>query len=301
MTSSSTTALAWRLGIVTPVVTLVPGAHADWERTAGPDELGQVAEAADRLGFASLTCSEHVAVPVDVAAVRGGTYWDPLATLSWLAARTRRVRLATQVLVLGYHHPLEVAKRYGALDALSGGRLVLGVGVGSLEAEFDLLGASFADRGRRADDALRALRAALSQPEPSYADEFYSFDGVVVQPHAVQERVPLRVGGRTARSLRRAVELGDGWVPFGLGLTELGELLSTVELRPGFEVVLSARRPLDPLGDAEGAAAALRRVFAAGATTVDVTLQASSAGHWCDQLAALADLGELVPLGQDGA
>ena len=93
---------------------------------------------------------------------RGTRYWDPLATLGYLAARTQRIRLATNVLVLAYHHPLEIAKRYGTLDKVSNGRLILGVGVGSLKEEFDLLGAPFDDRGPRGDDALRALRASLS-------------------------------------------------------------------------------------------------------------------------------------------
>ncbi len=101
-------------------------------------------------------------IPTEVAAARGSRYWDPLATFGYLAAVTSRIRLATNVLVLGYHHPLEIAKRYGTLDQICAGRLVLGLGVGSLEEEFDLLGAPFGDRGARADDALAALRSSLS-------------------------------------------------------------------------------------------------------------------------------------------
>ena len=156
-----------KLSIGSPVVTMLPGGHGAWEATATIEDLARVAAAADRLGYHHLTCSEHIGVPVAERDRRGVRYWDPLATFGYLAARTERIRFATLVLVLGYHHPLEIAKRYGTLDAVSGGRLILGVGVGSLEEEFDLLGAPFADRGARADDALRALRAALSQPEPS--------------------------------------------------------------------------------------------------------------------------------------
>src|ERR1700724_1289758 len=97
---------------------------------------------------------------------RGGRYYDPLATFGYLAARTERIRLATHVLVLGYHHPLEIAKRYGTLDVVSGGRLILGVGVGSLESEFALVGADFAERGARADEALVALRNGFAQSQP---------------------------------------------------------------------------------------------------------------------------------------
>ncbi|MFC8869840.1 TIGR03619 family F420-dependent LLM class oxidoreductase [Streptomyces sp. NPDC057148] len=287
-----------RIGITSPVVTAVPGAHSPWERTAGIEELGAVAEVADRLGFHHLSCSEHVAVPADVAEQRGGTYWDPLATFGYLAARTRRIRFATQVLVLGYHHPLAVAKRYGTLDRISGGRLVLGLGVGSLEEEFRLLGAAFEGRGALADDALAALRSSLSRREPAYHGEHFDYEGFVVEPHAVQERVPLWIGGRTPRSLRRAVAHGDGWVPFGLGLDRLREMLGAVKLPEGFEVVLSAGRPLDPGGDPDGTAVTLRKVSGAGATLAGVSLAAESASHYAEQLEALAELAGVGPAGE---
>ncbi|HEX2893740.1 MAG TPA: TIGR03619 family F420-dependent LLM class oxidoreductase [Marmoricola sp.] len=283
-----------QIGIVSPVVTRVPGAHGSWELGAGIGELAQIAEHADRLGFHHLTCSEHVAVPADVAEQRGATYWDPLATFGYLAARTTQIRLATQVLVLGYHHPLEIAKRYGTLDLVSGGRLVLGVGVGSLQEEFELLGAAYDGRGAIADDALAALRASLSERTPSYRGTHYDYDGLVVEPHAVQARVPLWVGGRTRRSLRRAVELGDGWVPFGLPLDELRTMLDEASPGHDFEVVLSAGRPLDPANDPAGVRARLERVHDAGATVISASISATSADDYCDQLAAVAELADLT-------
>src|SRR6478672_5187129 len=169
-----------KLGVVTPVVTRLPRAHAAWEETAGIDEIARVAVEAERLGYHRLTCSEHVALPAAVAETRGATYWDPLPTFGYLAARTTTIRLATHVLVLGYHHPLAIAKRYGTLDRVSGGRLVLGVGVGSLEEEFRVLGARFDGRGPVYEDASRALRAAFGRREPAYDGPFHRFDGVVV-------------------------------------------------------------------------------------------------------------------------
>lgn len=275
-----------RIGVSTPVVVQLPGVAAEWERDAGIEDLRTVARAADSLGFEYLTCSEHVAVPAADAQARGAVYWDPLATLGFLAACTSRIRLATSVIVLGYHHPLEIAKRYGTLDRVSGGRLTLGVGVGSLAAEFELLGAQFGDRGRRADDALRALRASLSTTRPAYDGEFYQYDSVVVEPCAAQPRVPIWVGGRTRRSLRRAVELADGWMPFGLSAGQLSELLSTVDVPADFDIVLPVG-PLDPSGDRERAARRLRALDDLGATAVTCTLAATSAGHYCDQLEAL--------------
>lgn len=283
-----------KLGIVSPVVTANPGAHADWEAAAGVEELGRIAETADRLGFHHLTCSEHVAVPTQVAAERGATYWDPLATFGYLAARTHRLRLFTQVLVIGYHHPLAIAKRYGTLDRVSGGRLMLGIGVGSLQEEFDLLGAEFVDRGAVADDALAALRASLSVSRPEYHGMHFDFSGVVVEPHAVQPRVPLLIGGRTPRSLRRAVELGDGWVPFGLGVDQLTQMLSTRELPADFEVALSTSRMLDPDREPGACLDRLHRLQAAGATLLSTSLQAESAAHYCEQLEALTRLVDLI-------
>lgn len=279
-----------RIGIVTPVLIQHPATRAEWEAGADIEDVALIAEAADRLGYHHLTCSEHVAVPTGIAAERGGTYWDPLSTLGFLAARTRRIRLVTQVLVLGYHHPLEIAKRYGTLDRISGGRVTLGVGVGSLREEFDLLGAQFEGRGARADDALRALRASLSRPEPEYHGEFYGFDDVVVRPYAVQDRVPLWIGGRTPRSLRRALEHGDGWVPFGLGLGDLAAMLARTAVPDGMEIVLGAPRPLDPTGAPDAAVRALTRLRDAGATIAGVTLDATGAVHYCDQLATLRQL-----------
>lgn len=278
-----------RVGLSTPVVTAVPGAHSAWERTGTVEELVRVVRCADRVGLDHVTCSEHAAVPTDVAAQRGGTYWDPAATLSYLAAITTRVRLVTHVLVLGYTHPLVLAKRYSTLDQLSTGRVVLGVGVGSLEEEFRLLGAPFEGRGERGDDALRALRAALSSGAPAYAGPHYSFDDVVLDPVPVQAQVPFWIGGRTARSLQRAVELGQGWAPFGLSMRAVEELLGQHELPADFEVVLGSGT-LDPAGDAVSTRARLERLRQAGATRVTASLSSTSADHLVEQVEALGEL-----------
>lgn len=279
-----------KLGIVSPVVVNLPGSHSPWEVGASVEELAEVAETADRLGFAHLTCSEHTAVPADIAITRGGTYWDPLATLSYLAAVTVRIRLVTMVLVLGYHHPLEIVKRYSTLDRLSHGRLTLGVGVGSLAEEFALLGAEFAGRGARADEAMRALHTSFGAREPVFHGDHYDYEGWVVSPTSVQTHVPMWVGGRTARSLRRAVSLGDGWVPFGLSLQEVPQLLGQFDLPSGFEVVLNAGDPLDPLDAPEATKQRLMETSEAGATIVNVYLGARSKAHYLEQLGALAEL-----------
>jgi len=283
-------AVALRLSIVTPVLTMLPGAHAHWEESATIEDVARIAAAAEQLGYDHVTCSEHIGVPDAEAPRRGATYWDPLATFGYLAARTERIRLATNVLVLGYHHPLEIAKRYGTLDAISNGRLILGLGVGSLREEFELLNAPFDDRGARADDAMRALRASLSAREPEYHGEFYDFAGLVVDPCAVQAKVPFWVGGWTLRSLRRAVSLGEGWCPFAVSLSKVAEWLDQVEPPEGFEVVLMPPKPLDPIADLDDTTATLTAMRAAGATVVKATFVHRSLEHYLEQLAALAEV-----------
>ena len=179
-----------KFGILTPVVSLVPGAHADWEVDATIAEVRTIAEAADRLGYHYLTCSEHIAIPTDGTELPGPRYWDPLATLGYLAGHTARIHLTTSVLVLGYHHPLEIAKRFGTLDRISGGRLILGVGAGYLEKEFELLGVPFEDRGTRVDDAIQALRASFGRRLPRYEGPYYRFGEMIVDPWALQQEVP---------------------------------------------------------------------------------------------------------------
>jgi probable F420-dependent oxidoreductase len=286
-----------RLGIVTPVLTRLPRAHAGWEVDAGIEEVTEVVTAAERLGYDFVTCSEHVAIPRAVAAVRGSTYWDPLPTFGYLAARTSAIRLATFVLVLGYHHPLAIAKRYGTLDRICGGRLILGVGVGSLEEEFEVLDAPFADRGPRGDDAIRALRAAFGVPEPRYDGPTYRFRDFVVDPPGVQRPVPVWIGGRTGRSLRRAVELADAWAPFALQPEEVARLLAAARATEAWqrrdeplEVVLQPASPLDPLDAPDGAAEAIETHRSAGATGLALRFRHRSPSHFVEQLEALRAL-----------
>ena len=151
----------------------------DWEKDAGADELGAVAKTCDESGFDYVAVCDHVAVPRANAQTMNTTWFDTVATLSWLAALTTRVRLLSHVFVPAYRHPLQTAKAFSTLDALSNGRAILGVGAGHVEAEFDLLGISFADRGKITDEARRhdsrcvrrrverrRLRAA-SPPDPA--------------------------------------------------------------------------------------------------------------------------------------
>ncbi len=280
---------AMLIGIATPVVVQVPGVAAEWESSGTATDIANISSWADHLGFDYLTCSEHIAVPIEAATTRGSVYWDPLATLSYLAAFTSRIRLATSVVVLGYHHPLAIAKRYGTLDRISSGRLILGVGVGSLREEFDLLNASWDDRGQRADDAIRALRSSLSTTTPTYRGKYYQYTSLDIRPCAVQRHVPVWVGGRTVRSLHRAVELADGWMPFAVSLTQAAKMLSSVDIPDDFEVALGTS-PLDPCEQTEEALHQIASLREAGATAVTCSLSSRSASHFREQLSALSEL-----------
>lgn len=289
-----------RIGLAVPGLTLTAGTHCPWETNAKMEDFAAIVRTADRLGYSHLQCAEHIGVPAVEAPRRGARYYDPLATFGYFAAITDNIRFLTAVLVLGYHHPLEIAKRYGTLDVVSGGRLTLGLGVGSLKEEFDLLGlggAEFTERGARADDALRALRASLGQRQPEYHGPYYDFSGLIIDPCAVQQDLPLWIGGRSARSLRRAVELGDGWMPFGLDYADMAGFLAKARDLPSWhartrplEIILRPPGLLDPIGDSEATAKHLRQVYAAGGTKADLHIHSSSSAHFVEQLEALAGL-----------
>ncbi|MFH9064436.1 TIGR03619 family F420-dependent LLM class oxidoreductase [Streptomyces coeruleorubidus] len=203
-------------GIQLPVQSQSTIYAESWEAAAGPDDLLAVARAADRAGFAYLACCDHVAIPRRLASAMSTVWYDPVATLAFLAAATERIRLLSHVAVVGLRHPLLSAKQYATLDHLSGGRLILGVGAGHVREEFEVLGADFERRGAVLDESVDALRAALGPDEfPEHHGKLYDFEGLGQRPRPAQDRVPLWVGGSSPAALRRAALKGDGWLPQG--------------------------------------------------------------------------------------
>ena len=294
--------MALALGIVTPVLHMNPRFDPpEWEVTAGVDDVVWVVQEAEKLGYDWVSCSEHIAIPAGASSVRGGRYFDPFSTLGYFAAKTSRVGLLTHMVVLPYHHPLELVKRLGTLDVLSGGRVIVGVGVGSLQPEFEVLGHAFAGRGERSDDAIRAIRAAWGQRVPEYHGTHYEFEGFIVEPSGLPREIDVWVGGRTRRSLRRALELGDAWMPFGFKIDELTALLSRPDVCEdlarfaegrgrALQVILAPEPPVDPLGDPERTTEFLASYVAIGATGLSLRFVHRSPAHFCEQMASLRTL-----------
>jgi probable F420-dependent oxidoreductase len=180
-------------------------------RKAGPDSIRRAAVQAEDLGLADLWVSEHIIVPKDASYPPSPNFWDPVLTLTWAAAATRRVRLGTSVLVLPMRHPLPLAKELATLQNLSEGRLILGAGVGWLEAEFNALGVPFRERGRRMDEGIAMMRAAWNDDPVSFPARWIpaEIQEMRMQPHPIRP-IPIWIGGSSEAAVRRALRL-DGW------------------------------------------------------------------------------------------
>jgi probable F420-dependent oxidoreductase len=188
-----------------------------------PAWMTAFARHADDVGFESLLAVEHVAVPVGYESrypysdtgkmplPEACELPDPLDLLAWLAARTERLRLGTGILVLPEHHPLQLAKRCATIDRLSGGRLFLGVGVGWMREEFQLLEQPFEQRGPRTDEMIEVLRKLWGGGMVEHHGRFYDFPRLQMSP-APRAPIPILIGGVSDAALRRAGRIGDGWI-----------------------------------------------------------------------------------------
>lgn len=189
---------------------------------ATPDLILEAARRGDEEGWDTLWLSDHVLVPNTPEQQHRRVFYEPLALAGHLAAATRRVRIGTSVLVIPYRHPIVTAKQIATVDALSGGRLIVGVGAGGLAEEFAILGVPFHRRGRLTDEYLRVMRELWTSDDPQFAGETVAFDNVSFAPKPAQRPAPpILVGGNSPHAIRRAVELGDGWHPTYLPLDEL--------------------------------------------------------------------------------
>ena len=243
-----------------------------------PDEAAAFARAAEEAGFESIWTVEHVVVPSDYQSAypysptgkmpgnEDMPIPDPLIWLAYVAAATSRINLATGILILPQRNPVVLAKELATLDHLSRGRMLLGIGVGWLEEEFDAIGVPFAERGKRTDEYVAAMRALWSQEKATYHGDFVHFDDCIMRPRPVGS-MPVHVGGHTDIAARRAGRLGDGYFP-GKGTHE--------ELARTFDIVRTTAREHGRDPDAIEMTTAGNGVVGSGAL---------------DELKALADLG----------
>ncbi|HIB10407.1 MAG TPA: LLM class F420-dependent oxidoreductase [Dehalococcoidia bacterium] len=197
---------------------------------ASPENLRTLAQRAESLGFDSVWVSDHIILPrkVDsfypyaadgVATFRPDEdYYDPLATLNFLAGCTQKIRLGTHVLILPYRNPVLTAKMLSTLDVLSGGRVILGAGVGWMEEEFQALGLdTYAQRGAVTDEYIQLFKELWTKDNPEFHGEHYQLSESGFQPKPVQKpHPPIWIGGHTNPAIRRAAKYGDGWMPIGL-------------------------------------------------------------------------------------
>ncbi len=283
-------------GMQLPVQALSQLTSSPWERDgAGPEAILAAAQAADEAGFFYVAVCDHIAIPREKAEAMSTTWYHPVATLAWVAGQTRRVRLMTNVLVPAYRHPLETAKAFATLDRLSNGRVILGVGAGHVEGEFDALGVPFAERGRLTDKAVDAILG-------SWLEEYVGDVGLSPRP-VQQPRPPVWIGGSSKPALRRVAARGDGWIPQGTPKKLMPESIAFIhehagQLRPGstfdIGVITEMVHVGEPTwevpkytraGSGDAIAEALNEYGAMGVSHLQMRFAARSIDELCDQMA----------------
>jgi len=297
-----------KYGIQLPVQSRSTIYAEPWEADAGPADLAEIARAADRAGFAYVAACDHVAIPRRLAPAMSTVWYDPVATLAFLAGVTERVRLLSHVAVVGLRHPLLTAKQYATLDHLSGGRLILGVGAGHVQEEFEALGVDFAGRGAVLDESIDALRKTLGPDEfPEHHGKLYDFEGLGQRPRPTQSHVPLWVGGSSPAAVRRAALKGDGWLPQGDPRDRLPaqiERIRRLREEAGAEGPFVVGAVTEPLyvgtpdwevgrrtltGTPEELAGSLRAYRAMGVDQIQVRFRCRSLAELTDQMAAFGE------------
>ena len=227
---------------------------------ADPQQVLALGPEAERMGYDSIWVMDHL---FNTGYIRerleDRPYYHPMAMLSYMSATTSRVTLATSVLVLPYHNPVELAKYAATLDQMSGGRVTLGVGVGAMTEEFEALGIPMERRGSLTNECINLMRELWANAKPEFHSRNWSFSDLYFSPKPLQPGIPLWVGGSSPGALRRTARLGDGWHPTGLspedfaiGRAEISALAEAAGRDPA-DIAMSgshrgggARRPVQP-------------------------------------------------------
>ncbi len=280
----------------------------DWELRSGPAELAGVARQAEESGFFYVAVCDHTAIPRRLAGAMSTTWYDTIATLGWLAGITTRVRLMSHVYIAAQRHPLRAAKEFATLDVLSGGRVVIGVGAGHVNEEFDLFGPPFDERGAGLDEAIDALAAALSDEYPTLSGPRWPARDLGATPRPVQRpRPPIWVGGSSRAALRRAALRGDGWLPQTVRRSDMREQVARLkelrqELRGGAPMEIGALAGVFHVGEPdhelprgtvsgspERIAENLAELIDMGVSHLQMRFANRSLEELCDQMAAFGE------------
>jgi probable F420-dependent oxidoreductase len=190
---------------------------------SNPENMLRAVLAAENAGFDSVWAGGHPFLSEKQSRIPPTlSLLDPIVALSYVAARTRTVRLGTGILLLPQFNPLILAKQLASLDVVSSGRLIFGVGVGWSEHEYEVLGLDYHNRGERADEYLEAMKVVWRDDKPVFHGRFVSFDSLQSLPHPVQKpHPPIVIGGNSPGAARRAIEKGNGWFGYGLNLEQI--------------------------------------------------------------------------------
>jgi probable F420-dependent oxidoreductase len=251
------------------------------------DAIVEIAREAERLGYDSVWTTDHILVPRDKP--RFGHLYESLSTLAYLGGATERIGLGTSILVLPYRNAITVAKQTATIDALTGGRMIIGVGVGYMEPEFEFMGVDFRSRGRRLDEQLRVLRALWTDEDPQIDGEFYNFSDVLFEPRPAQPGgIPIWMGGNSDFALRRAARLGDAWHADDLREEQLSASMEKLQtMSNGRRVGVTLRRTVD----LRPALAAARSGGSADVPRADEAALAGTQQQVVEQVGAVAELG----------
>lgn len=264
-------------------------------RAASGEAIAEAAQLAEELGFDDVWVSDHIVQPASQG-YPSPYLFDPFMALSWAGASTKRIRLGTSVLVAAQYHPLWLANATASLDALSGGRLRLAVGVGWSEAEFAALGQSFHDRGKRTDEILEILRACWTTDPTTFQGRFYEFADIRVLPKPAHD-IEIWIGGGSEAAYRRAARYGRGFQLIGLKPdTVAGPVARLRRDHPDPEAfTISLRTGWDPQGMDPAEIAEERRAFErAGIQHVVAAPWRSSREEW---MASVRRLAQVLGLG----
>ena len=208
-----------------------------------PRELIEISSVCEEAGYDSVWATDHVIMPTEHREPYGRLV-EPLTLLSFIASKCEKLKVGTSVLVLPQRNPILVAKQAAALDALSGGRLILGFGAGWVEKEFGFMGADFRRRGRVMDEEIELIRKLWKDDVVDFQGSFFRVKDALFLPKPLDRRVPIWIGGNGAPSIRRALRLGDGWHPVGIGLADFAD--GAAKLREARkDVTLSVRMTTD--------------------------------------------------------